>query len=82
VDLSEIDCNQVLIEIESYIDREVEVARYEEIEVHLGACAPCLEHAEFKTKLKAIISAKCCSEAVPPQLMERIRQILVEDTGS
>jgi mycothiol system anti-sigma-R factor len=81
VALSEIDCNEVLIEIESYIDREVEVVRYEEIEVHLGECAPCLQHAEFKTRLKEIVASKCCSEAVPPQVVERIRRLLADDPG-
>jgi len=74
--LSETDCNEILIEIESYIDREVDGARYEEIEVHLKRCPPCLERADFKAKLKEIISAKCCSEAVPEELADRIRSLV------
>jgi mycothiol system anti-sigma-R factor len=76
--LSEIDCSQVLVEIETYIDREVEVVRYEQIETHLKLCSPCLERAEFKQRLKEIVATKCCSEAVPESLMERVRALIDE----
>lgn len=77
--LSGTDCNEVLTEIESYIDREVEHVRYEEIEVHLKRCAPCLERVDFRMKLKEIISAKCCSEAVPQELADRIRALIASE---
>jgi mycothiol system anti-sigma-R factor len=76
--LSEIDCSQVLIEIEAYVDREVEVARYEQIEGHLGVCPPCMDRAEFRAKLKELLSAKCCSEEVPADLLARIREVLAQ----
>lgn len=77
--MSEIDCNQVLVEIETYIDREVAVVRYEQIEAHLKLCSPCLERAEFKQRLKQIVASKCCSEAVPESLMTRVRALIDED---
>lgn len=76
--MSEIDCSQVLIEIETYIDHEVEVVRYEQIEAHLQLCPPCLQRVEFKQQLKQIIAAKCCSETVPETLANRVRA-LIED---
>lgn len=76
--MSEIDCNQVLVEIETYIDREVEVVRYERIQAHLQLCPPCLQRVEFKQQLKQIIAAKCCSETVPETLANRVRA-LIED---
>lgn len=80
--MSEIDCNEVLSEIQMYVDREVEVVRFEQIEVHLGMCSPCLGRAEFRAKLKEIISSRCCSEVVPTELAERIRGLLAtEDTA-
>jgi len=76
VALSGTDCNDVLTEIESYIDREVDGVRFEEIEVHLRRCPPCLERADFRMKLKEIVAAKCCSETVPQELADRIRALI------
>lgn len=76
--MSEIDCNQVLVEIETYIDREVEVVRYEKIEAHLQLCPPCMQRVEFKQRLKQIIAAKCCTEAVPETLALRVRALIDE----
>ena len=77
--MSETDCNDVLIQIEGYIDREVEGLRYEEIEVHLKRCPPCLERADFRLRLKEMISAKCCREAVPQELADRIRALIASE---
>ena len=77
--MSETDCNDVLTQIESYIDREVDGLRYEEIEVHLELCPPCLERADFRLRLKEIISSKCCSEAVPEELADRIRSLIFSE---
>lgn len=74
--MSETDCNDILTQIESYIDREVDGSLYEEIESHLELCPPCLERVDFRMRLKEIISAKCCSEAVPQELADRIRALL------
>lgn len=74
--MSETDCNDILTQIESYIDREVDGSLYEEIESHLKLCPPCLERVDFRMRLKEIISAKCCSEAVPQELADRIRALL------
>lgn len=77
--MSKINCSQVLIEIETYIDREVEVVRYEQIEAHLQLCPPCLQRVEFKQRLKQIIAAKCCSETVPEALATRVRALIEEE---
>ena len=77
--MSETDCNDVLSEIESYIDREVDGLRYEEIEAHLKRCPPCLERVDFRARLKEIVSAKCCSEAVPQELADRIRSLIATE---
>ena len=77
--MSEIDCDQVLVEIETYVDREVAVVRYEQIEAHLKLCPPCLERTEFRQRLKQIVASKCCSEIVPESLMARVRALIDED---
>lgn len=77
--MSETDCTEILREIELYVDREVAAGRSAEIERHLDACNPCLEHAEFRTRLRALVSRKCCAEDVPQDLADKIRSLLAEN---
>lgn len=73
--MSEIDCNQVLEQIEAYIDGEVEVVRFERIEAHINRCHPCLQRVEFQQRLKAIVSSRCCGDDVPQALVDRVRSL-------
>lgn len=79
VDLSETDCNEILVEIETFIDGEVQAVRYEQIEKHLSLCPPCLERMDFRQRLKEIISRRCCSESVPQELVDKIRAVLASE---
>jgi mycothiol system anti-sigma-R factor len=75
VDLSEIDCEEVLGEIELYIDGELDPERSHELASHLIGCGTCLEHAEFQRKLKDIVRSKCRT-ATPEHLITRIRSVI------
>lgn len=72
------DCGEILREIEAYIDHELDAGRQVEIQEHLDACSPCLDRAEFRAKLREIVSARCCSEDVPTELADRIRLLLAQ----
>ena len=71
-----IDCEQVLREIELYLDEELEAGQCREIEEHLGACGPCLQRKEFKESLRALVAKKCGSGPAPDELLVRIRGLL------
>jgi mycothiol system anti-sigma-R factor len=72
VDLSEISCDEVLEEIELYLDGELDQQRSLQLAAHLGSCSPCLRRAEFQRRLKEIVRAKCHTD-VPVYLSARIR---------
>lgn len=74
--LSGIDCEQVLQEIDLYLDDELDESECRQIEAHLSDCADCLSRTEFRRKLQSLIARKCGREAVPSSLYERIRQVL------
>jgi mycothiol system anti-sigma-R factor len=80
--LSEISCDEVLREIELYIDGELDVDRTAHLADHLGACSPCMYHAAFQSRLREIVRRKCRS-ATPDHLAARIRvMIRSEELGS
>ena len=70
--MSPIDCQQVLKEIELYLDGELEGPE------HLEMCAPCMDHSEFKRHVKELLRSRCGCDEVPPALMARIREMLGE----
>ncbi len=47
-----------------------------EIHQHLEACTPCMDHSEFKRRLKELLRAKCGCGEVPPEVLDRIRILL------
>ena len=57
--MSEADCTQILRELESFVDRELDAQRAEEIKRHLDMCDPCLDHAEFRERLRVLVARKC-----------------------
>jgi mycothiol system anti-sigma-R factor len=80
-DCDQADCSQILAELESFVDREVVPERAEKIKEHLEACGPCLDRAEFRERLRQLVSSKCCSEEVPEALADQILAMLASDPG-
>ena len=80
--MSEIDCDQVLNEIELYLDDELDAAQRREIEEHLAGCGDCLSHKEFQEGLQAVIRRKCGTDSVPTDLLDRIRGRLEAEASS
>jgi mycothiol system anti-sigma-R factor len=74
------DCTETLREIERFLDGETSVSVGETIERHLSDCSPCMERAEFRRSLKAMLAAKCRGgDEVPQELRERIVAIIRHD---
>lgn len=70
-----IDCEEVLRSIERYLDGELAEDARAEVTEHLGRCGPCMDRAEFRRRLKALLATRCRSEA-PGELLSRIRALL------
>jgi len=73
------DCDEVLREIELYLDRELDRTECVEIEHHLTGCGSCLQRKEFRVSLRALVAKKCGPDPVPTELLERIKELLASD---
>jgi mycothiol system anti-sigma-R factor len=74
------DCDDVLREVELYLDEELDPGARRHVEEHLAGCGECMSKAEFRERLRELIAAKCRTETVPPALLERIRAQLHRET--
>ena len=78
--MSEISCEEVLHEIEHFVDGELDSTRSAHLAEHLGVCGSCLERADFQRRLKEIVKVKCSGPpATPEHLLEKVRRAIRED---
>ncbi len=71
-------CNEVLAEIERYVDGELPDDQLADLVKHIHECPPCLYRADFQAKLKEILRTKCeASRSVPQEgFVLRVRQTI------
>ncbi len=72
------DCTETLLEVEAYLDGEVDQALAGRIGQHLTDCSPCMDRAEFRKHLKELVQSKCAESDVPETLRERIKGLIAE----
>lgn len=70
--MSEIRCEQVLEELEVYLDGELGEEECERIIRHLEGCGECTRREGFLRALRDLIRRKCRAADAPPGLEERI----------
>ncbi|HZD81073.1 MAG TPA: mycothiol system anti-sigma-R factor [Actinomycetota bacterium] len=79
--MSSIDCQDVLKQIELYLDGELDPSLRSQVSDHLGRCSPCMSHSEFTRHLRELLRAKCGCGEVPDHVMDRVREVLFELPG-
>ena len=71
------DCEKTLRELQLFLDGELPPDEYRHVLGHLDECLDCYHAFDFHAELKQVIAAKCRTEHVPPDLLERIQQCLL-----
>ena len=80
------DCSEVIHQIFTFIDNEMDQADCAVIQKHLDECGPCLAKYDLERTVKSLV-ARSCSEKAPQDLRDkvlvRIRevQISIETEG-
>jgi anti-sigma factor (TIGR02949 family) len=80
VDLSDVDCDEVLRDLEAFLDGELPTDRAGVIGDHLAECSPCLARGDFRRRLRVIVSEKCRPAVdLPPHLVDRVRRAIHDE---
>jgi anti-sigma factor (TIGR02949 family) len=69
------DCEEALRQLEEYLDRELPPPTVEQIAIHLEACYPCKDRADFEEHLRDLVRRDCIEHA-PDTLVLKIRHRL------
>ena len=73
-------CEEVLREVERFLDRELPISDWQVIQTHIDECTSCDNRVEFTRKLRIIVASKCRREQVPDTLRAKIHSVLSEET--
>lgn len=77
--MTEIDCEQVLEQVWTYLDGEMTEAEYLEVRTHVSECEGCGDKYQFQRRLLALIEAKCREGVpMPGELKQRLFRLLEE----
>ena len=69
------DCDEVLRDLDLYLDGERPAARARTVERHLSECSLCLARGEFRRRVIEVVRTKCRSQEEPPASLHlRIRR--------
>ena len=71
-------CRETLREIQRFLDGELDDDVTAGIRIHLSGCNPCMQRTEFRRHLKVMIWSKCAGDAVPPDLVARVQELITE----
>ncbi len=73
-----VDCSDTIGRIYHFLDGELTEERRQEIQRHLDECPPCVEAYDFEVELRQVVANRC-RDYVPPTLIDRVRNALVEE---
>jgi mycothiol system anti-sigma-R factor len=65
------DCTEIQVRLEQYVDRELSREEAAEVQAHLEACPPCLQMFHFEGSMRRLVR-RACSELAPESLRARI----------
>jgi len=81
--LSGTECQEVLRELEVYLDGEMPADEAARVEGHLAECSPCFQRQEFVSNLRRIVREKCGrAERLPDAARDRIRRAVAKETST
>ena len=71
----QVNCEEAVHELYTYLDGELTEVRREEIRIHLDYCGPCGGAAEFEAELRKVIANRC-KDRVPDSLIQRVAEAI------
>ena len=75
----QVNCEEAVHELYTYLDGELTEVRREEIRIHLDYCGPCGGAAEFEAELRRVIANRC-KDRVPESLIRRVAEAIEEES--
>lgn len=65
-------CNEALIKLQTFLDRELSDNEISEVHFHLDRCPPCQHVFRFEERLRRLVKTRCLSDCAPESLRDQI----------
>jgi anti-sigma factor (TIGR02949 family) len=65
-------CDDVLSNLNAFLDGEVDEASADEVREHLAACEPCMDDFEVRLALRRVLQRCCFAEKAPESLRLKV----------
>ncbi len=79
--MNTLDCEQVLRQVWTFLDGELDDAQSREIQAHIAECADCGPRFEFQRRLLALIEQKAKERPISEHLKQRLFKLLEAEPG-
>lgn len=70
------ECRELMDKLYLLLDEELSEREIQGLRAHLGDCRGCLDWFELEVEFKAFVRRRCGTEAVPGELIQKIRETL------
>ena len=68
-------CEEIVVLLYQYIDRELSDQEYEEVRQHLHDCPPCQHIFRLEENVLSLVGERCRRVSAPSNLVERVRRM-------
>jgi anti-sigma factor (TIGR02949 family) len=70
------ECEQVLQQLERFLDGELPEPDRVVLDRHLNGCTPCMERADFKRHVRMLLASRCGGDQAPEALHDKVIALL------
>ena len=74
-----ITCEDALRLVSDFIDGELDGVSRQEVEAHFEVCTRCYPHLRLEQSFRAAVRRACERETAPPELRERVLDMVSEE---
>lgn len=68
--------------LQAMIDGDATPDQQAQFKEHMDACMPCYKSYNLEMTIKELLKSKCCGNGAPPELIERIKSNISQNTPS
>jgi len=68
--------------LQAMLDGDVTPDQQAQFKEHMDACMPCYKTYNLEMTIKELLKTRCCGNGAPPELIDRIKSNISQNTPS
>lgn len=67
--------------LQTILDGEASPEQHDQFKEHMDFCMPCYKKYNLEMTIKELLKTKCCGNGAPPELVDRIKNHISQNTS-